>query len=154
MEGKPLPRFTPGAGVPSAGMSSAGMSVHQCPIGTKRPILGIVEAAEEQNQSFIARPHRPDLDRFGIRRPIGSRGKLGGNAVAVLRVQQLDQLPSFQILRCGAEQLADRAVRLLEAPGAVEQRNTHRGVGETTPKAFERSQGSLPLALGGQIAHD
>ena len=76
MEGKPLPRFNPS--VPSAD------------IGAKRPIPGIVEAAEEQDQSLIARPHGPDLDRLGIRRPIGSRGKLGGNAVAVLRVQQLD----------------------------------------------------------------
>ena len=78
MEGKPLPRFTPRAGIPSAG------------IRAKRPIPWIVEAAEEQDEGLIARPHEPDLDRFGICRPNRSRGKLAGNAVAVLRVQQLD----------------------------------------------------------------
>ena len=137
MEGKSFPRFIPSAGS-----------------GAKRSIPGIVEVAEEQDESLIARPHRPDLNRLGIYPPGGSRGKLGGNAVAVLRIQQLDQLPSLQILRSGAEQFTDSAVRLFEAPGVVEQPNTHRGVGETTPKAFERSEGRFPLALGRQIAHN
>jgi hypothetical protein len=73
MEGEPLPRFTPSAG-----------------IGAKRTVPGIVEVAKEQDQSLIARPHEPDLDRFGISRPIGSRGKLAGNAVPVVHAQQID----------------------------------------------------------------
>src|SRR5260370_26702866 len=66
MEGEPLSRFTPRAGISSA------------TIGANRPIPGVVEAAEEHDQRLIARPHRPNPERRGIPPPIPPRAKRAG----------------------------------------------------------------------------
>ena len=138
MEGKPLSRLHP-------------RYRHR----GEAPIPGVVEAAEEQDQSLIARPHwagpppaRDPPPPGQPRRAWRQCGRGPSSFTSSISCRPLRHL------RCGAEQLTDRAVHLLKAPGAVEQCNPHGGVGETTTKAFERSEGSLPLALGGQIAHD
>ena len=134
MKGQPVRRFCPGMG-----------------IGGRRPLPGIVETAEEENQGFVA---RPNFDRLGIRGPGGGGCKLGGNGLAVLGVKQVDYPPSFQRLRVNTEQLTKGAICLLDPPCSVEQRNAHRSIDETTAKALKRSEGSLPLALGCEVTYD
>src|SRR5207302_1960114 len=86
---------------------------------------------------------------------VGGGGELDRDLAAVLFVDEADQRLADQILRPGAEQFAQRAIGLLKAAEAVDQRDADRGVGEEALKALAReAERGLPFALGRQVAHD
>ena len=85
---------------------------------------------------------------------VGGCGELDRDLAAVLLVDKADQRLADQILRHGAEQFAERAIGLLEAAEAVDQRDADRRVGEEALEPLARqAQRGLPFALGGQVAH-
>ena len=116
---------------------------------------GSVEPARGRPPRLLSRAAlEAHLDRPGMRRAVGRGGELDRDLAAVLLVDEADQRLADQILRPGAEQFAERAVRLLEPAEAVDQRDADRRVGEEALEALARQpQRALPFALGGQVAH-
>src|SRR6516225_3815363 len=80
-----------------------GKSAPAVETGSRYVSLGLVDPAEKQNNCPFARPGDSNLDRIALGPPVGRGRKLRGDSTALFFVQQADQLPSNQILRCGAE---------------------------------------------------
>ena len=96
-------------------------------------------------------PFEAHLDGTRRRPPIGGGGQLDRDLPAILLLDETDQRLTDQILRPGAKQFAERAVRLLQAAETVDQRDADRRIGEKPLEPLARQpEGGLPLALGGQ----
>src|SRR5581483_5780347 len=95
-----------------------------------------------------------DLDRAGMRRPVGRGGELDRDLAPIFLVHEADQRLADQVLRHRPDQFAERAVGLFEPAEAVDQRDADRRVGKKALEALARqAQRRLPLALRGQVAN-
>ncbi len=102
------------------------------------------EAADEHGGAAGARTAQPDLDRRRGRAPFAGVVEACGDERALGRIDEADEVLADELAMPEPEQLAQRAVRLLEPAVAADERDADRSVGEKAAIALAR-QAQLPL---------
>ena len=109
-------------------------------------------AAHRQRGGFPV--PKAQLDRPRGQRAVGRLGELGRDLGALGIGQEAHQRLADERRGLGAEECAERRIRLRKAPIAVNQRDADRSVSEEPLEALLRpAQRFLPIALGREVAH-
>src|SRR4051812_25027479 len=101
--------------------------------------LAAIEPAQENDAAALTQSGEPYINRPRDHSTLGRFAQPGFQLAPVLLGDEADQLLADQRLKRRAEQLTERAIRLLEPAGSVDQRDSDRRVGEKALEALARA---------------